>query len=126
VGELPRSDPPNGRQAELEHRLCEELADNAQLSAELRYLRRNLNLQNEYIAELESDLATAQVIVAEQAVLVAEYSAYRSRIALRVVDGVIVRLQRHRLLYTTLRRLGRLATGLSSATGRHGGAGRPQ
>ncbi len=113
-----------GREAELERRLGELAAENAELFTELRFLRQELTIRGQYVAELEADLASAQALAAHHALAVAEFDAYRSRMAHRVVDAFVTRLRRYDLLYGIGRRLGRLAFAIRSIGGSVPPAGR--
>ena len=92
------SDP--GLAAELDRRLREQVALNSELDAEVRYLQAELAVKNEYLEELEIEIGRLHLVAAE-------YSAYRSRMTHRSIDGLVVRVQRLPGVYSPMRSVGR-------------------
>jgi hypothetical protein len=93
---------------ELEQRLRQQVAQNAKLDTELRYLLEELAIGKEFIKKLENDLESAQALAGRQVELVAEFASYRERLAHRLVDRVADRVYRHRWLHRPLKLLRRL------------------
>lgn len=100
VGAVNDSGPLDG--VELAKRLHEQVAINAELDAEVRYLQSELLVKNEYLEELEIEIGRLHLVAAE-------YSAYRSRMSHRSIDSVIVRMRRLPRLYFPMRTVGRAA-----------------
>lgn len=99
---------------ELEDRLREQTALNAELDSEVRYLLQELSVRKEFIAQLEVELQSIHNLAGQQLEAVAEYSAYRSRISHRVVDRLVGEVHRHPSLYRPLRRIGRMVMTLAT------------
>ena len=100
VGKVNDSNPHDG--VELAKRLHEQVAINAELDAEVRYLQSELLVKNEYLEELEIEIGRLHLVAAE-------YSAYRSRMSHRSIDSVIVRMHRLPKIYFPMRSVGRTA-----------------
>lgn len=90
---------------DLTRRLTEQVAANAALDADLRYLMKELAVQKEFIADLELRLASAVATTHEQHNADSRLTAQR-RFSRRAVRGIARHM--HRLppwLYRPLRRL---------------------
>ena len=85
---------------ELRLLLQEQVEANVELDAEVAYLQAELKIKNEYLDELEIEIGRLHVVAAE-------YAEYRSRIAHRAVDGVVVRVTKMPMLYEPMRVVGR-------------------
>ncbi len=90
----------SGPAAELNRRLREQVAINSELDADVRYLQAELAIKNEYLEELEIEIGRLHLVAAE-------YSAYRSRMTHRSIDGLVVRVQRLPGVYSPMRSVGR-------------------
>jgi septal ring factor EnvC (AmiA/AmiB activator) len=93
--------------SELIRRLREQAEQNADLDAEVRYLQQELRIRNEFVRELEAELASLHELAGSQRAAIAEYSAYRARVSHRTVDRLVARAQRVPWLYRPLRLAGR-------------------
>jgi hypothetical protein len=100
-GEGDTASGPSDRLRELDRRLRQQVAQNAELDVELRCIRQELAIRNEFITALEGELASERA-------LNADFTAYRDRISHRIVDRTVSAVRRlpwlSRLL-TQLRRL---------------------
>jgi hypothetical protein len=99
---------------ELQRRLREQTAQNAQLDAELRYLLQELAIRKEFIAELEQELQSMHATSGEHGELIVEFSAYRGRISHRIVDHLVDSVHRRPWIYRPLRLLSRGLLALAS------------
>jgi hypothetical protein len=99
---------------ELNLRLREQTAQNAELDAEVRYLLQELAVRKQFTAELEQELESIHAFAGQQLELVAEYTAYRRRTSHRVVDRAVREIHRLPWLYRPLRLVGRMAVALAS------------
>jgi hypothetical protein len=93
---------------ELEQRLRQQVAQNAKLDTELRYLLEELAIRKEFVKQLENELETAQALTGRQLELVAEFTSYRERLSHRAVDRLVDRVYRLPWLYRPLKLLSRL------------------
>lgn len=78
---------------DLERRLREQVADNARLDQEVRYLQAELVVKDEFVAELESQVQRAEEALLRQQELSREHEAYRNRVSHRAVDRTITMVQ---------------------------------
>jgi predicted RNase H-like nuclease (RuvC/YqgF family) len=96
----------SAREHELERRLHEQTKHNSELDSEVRYLQQELKVRNEFVTELEAEVASLHELLGKEREGAAEFSAYRNRVSHRTVDGIINRIQRTNWLYRPLRGLG--------------------
>ena len=75
------------RLRELDLRLRQQVTQNAELDVELRCIRQELDIRNEFITALEGELASERA-------LNAEFAAYRGRISHRIVDRTVGAVRR--------------------------------
>jgi hypothetical protein len=88
------------RLRELDLRLRQQVLQNAELDVELRCVRQELAIRNEFITALESELASERA-------LNAEFAAYRDRMSHRIVDRTVNAVRRLPWLSRVLRQLRR-------------------
>jgi hypothetical protein len=116
---------PASEAGELNRRLREQVAINAELDAEVHYLQQELAVRQEFVAHLEQQLTTAHVLDSHDRAVDAEFAAYRDRISHRTVDRLVASVHRLPWLYRSLRAVGRLATGRVAETDTPAGASTP-
>jgi hypothetical protein len=75
------------RLRELDLRLRQQVVQNAELDVELRYVRQELAIRNEFITALEGELASERA-------LNADFAAYRDRLSHRIVDRTVSAVRR--------------------------------
>jgi hypothetical protein len=78
---------PSDRLRELDLRLRQQVAQNTELDVELRCVRQELAIRNEFITALEGELASERA-------LNAEFAAYRDRMSHRIVDRTVSAVRR--------------------------------
>lgn len=91
---------PSDRIRELDLRLRQQVAQNAELDVELRFVRQELAIRNAFITALEDELASERA-------LNAEFAAYRDRISHRLVDRTVSAVRRLPWLSRALTKLRR-------------------
>ncbi|HXQ60711.1 MAG TPA: hypothetical protein VN796_00185 [Acidimicrobiales bacterium] len=98
---------------ELERRLREQTAANAQLDDEVRYLLQELVIRKEFIAQLEGELESLHSFAGRHVELSTEFAAYRRRIPHRTVDRLVDAIHRLPWLYRPLQQLGRVVVAIA-------------
>jgi hypothetical protein len=103
-----------GAARELEMRLREQTAQNAELDTEVRYLLAELAVAKEFAGALEKELESVHVQAGRHLELVAEFQLYRERFSHRVADRLAQGIHRRPWLYRPLKMLRRAVTAVAS------------
>jgi hypothetical protein len=103
-----------GPLGELERRLREQTAHNAELDTEVRYLLAELAVTKEFASALEKELESVHVQAGRHTALVDEFQRYRERFSHRVADRLARGIHRLPWLYRPMKILSRAVTAVAS------------